>query len=237
MGIFSSSHSEVSSGPLYEYGFQKVQRQTKSVIVNILNEFFSSRNKLYGTIVPEVFAVQNVPKKDKKINNMREFPFEERKFPMIVVSIVRAKERKVFVGSDNFLYQEVFENPDGNLVGVDVFAGMADIGIMMAVLTTSPEERSMFAEMIQLCFTHFYRGQFIYKGDDGSLFSIVPAKDEVDSGSETEIKDESSTTIIYATDVGINSLIEYHFRDFATDGLLFEINNIEVEEGSGLLER
>jgi hypothetical protein len=240
MGLYTKGHPEISSNGLYEFGFYKALRQTKSVLVNMLNNFFSIRNKTYGIVMPEVFAIQNSPG-NKKVNIYRDFPFQERKFPLIVVANASAKERKPYIGSDNLLYVDVQENSEGVKSGTNVYAGMADINVMLGIVTTSPDERMMLAEMILMCFSHYYRGQFIYKGHGNELFSITPAGNEIDFGTEAEITDESDTTTVYAIDLGISVFIEYHFEDPLPDGQFTEVQDIswddDMTDDLGIIER
>lgn len=241
MGLYTKGHSEISPGSLYEFGFYKALRQTKSTIVNMLNNFFSKRNKAYGVVMPEIFAIQNIPKGEKKIHTVRDFPFKERKFPLIIVTNTKAKERKPYIGSDNLLYVDVQENEDGTKSGKDVYAGMADVDVMLGIVTTSPDERMMLAELVFMCFSHYYRGQFIYKGSGNDLFSITPGGNEIDFGTETEITDVSDTTTVYAIDIGISVFIEYHFEDPLPDGIYTELEEISLDDDMdsnlGVIER
>jgi hypothetical protein len=241
MGIYTKAHSEISAGGLYEFGFYKALRQTKSVIVNMLNNFFSERSKAFGIVMPDIFSTQNTPNSEKKVHTVRDFPFEERKFPLIVVSNASAKERKPYIGSDNLLYIDVQENPDGNKNGVNVYAGMADVNVMLGIIATSPDERMMLAELILICFTHYYRGQFIYQGVGNELFSITPGGNEIDFGTETEITDESDTTTVYVVDAGIGAFIEYHFEDPLPDKVATEVQEVslddDMDERLGITER
>ena len=241
MGIHTKGHSEISAGSLYEFGFYKALRQTKSAIVNMLNNFFSKRNKAYGVVMPEIFSIQNTPAEEKKVHAVRDFPFEERKFPLIVVTNAKAKERKPYIGSDNLLYVDVQENENGAKSGKNVYAGMADVDVMLGIITTSPDERMMLAELVLMCFSHYYRGQFIYEGNGNDLFSITPGGNEIDFGTEAEITDESDTTTVYVIDVGISAFIEYHFEDPLPDGIFTEVQEIslddDMDEGLGVIER
>jgi hypothetical protein len=227
MGIWTPSNPDISSGPLYEFGFQKILRQTKSVIVNILVNYFSVQNKAFVTVIPETELMQNSPNTVSKTNITRDFPFKERKFPLVIVGISDAREKKINIGSDNFIDTEILTTPDGIKYGVDVFGGMADIDVLIAIITTSPDERLMISESIFMCFSHFNRTQFIYQNQTGELFSIVPAGGPINFGRETEITDVSKTTLLYAIDVSFTSTVEYHFNDY-TDGKLYEITHIQV---------
>jgi len=238
MGLYATENPDVNSGPIHEFGFHKIERQTKTVINSMLNNFFSKRSKAYDIVIPEISSLQNIPNspENTKVHNRRDFPFEERKFPMIVTTIAGAKERKSYIGADDLLLINTRENPDGTKIGHEVFAGMADIDLMLIIVSTSADERSKLAELIYMCFTHFYRGQFIYQDDIGNMFSITPGVKPVDFGAETEVTDESKTTLIYVKDMGLSTFIEYHFEDVATGDKLFELKNIETEIESGPVE-
>lgn len=234
MGLDTKAHPEINAGALYEFGFHKALRQTKSVIVSMLNSFFSKRNKAFGAVMPEIFSLQNEPGAGtKKIHTLRDFPFQERKFPMILVTITNATEKKPYIGSDNLLYVEVDTNEDGSKMALNTYAGMAMVGVMLGIITTSPEERSQLAELVFMCFSHYYRGQFIYEEKDGSLFSITPASDQISFGTETEITDESDMTTVYVVDVGFSNFLEYHFKDFIADGTYHEVKHVELSDDMG----
>lgn len=228
MGLFTSEHPDVSSGGLYEHSFNKIERATKSAITNILENCFSSQSKVFELILPELKAIQNVPNQTPRIYIRKDFPYMERTFPLVVPLIKDTRERKAYIGSDDLLYIYSETSEDNYKSGIEVYAGMADVDLSLAVVTTTPDERSMIAEFIYLCFTHFFRTQFIYKGIDQSLFSIVPATKEISMGAETEINDESTTTLIYVKEITLSSFIEYHFRDFSV-GRLYELKNINYE--------
>lgn len=235
MGIHTTYSPDVSSGPLLEFGFHKIQRHTKDVINNMLENYFSVRSKAYGIIVPEILSLQNKPG-DRKIEIRRDFVSEERKFPAILTTISRAVEKRVNIGADDLLFIREATTPDGEKVGVDVHAGMADIDLMLVIAATSPDERSMLAEMVFNCFSHYYRGHFIYENEDEDMFAIVPATKPIDFGRESEVTDESKTTIIYLVDIGISATIEYHFSDPITSGRWYEVHELTIDEDSGPAE-
>lgn len=235
MGLFTTQSPDVSSGPLFEFGFHKIQRHTKDVINNMLENYFSVRSKAYGIIVPEILSIQNTPS-ERKTHIRRDFVSEERKFPAIITAISKAVEKKPYIGADDLLFIDVGTTPDNTKVGTEVFAGMADIDLMLIVAATSPDERSMLAEMVFNCFTHYYRGHFIYEDENNGMFAIVPGTKPLDFGRESEVTDESKTTMLYLVDVGLSTTIEYHFADAITDGKFYEVSDVDIEEESGPIE-
>jgi len=228
MSLFTGEHPDVSSGDLYEFSFNKIERATKSVMVNILESFFSTQSKAFEMAIPELTATRNTPNQPPKIHIKKDFPYTERTFPLIVTAIKEVKERKAYIGSDDLFHIDAVTGPDGLKAGVENYVGMADVDLSLIVVTTSPDERSQLAEAIFLCFTHYFRNQFIYMGEDESLFSITPATKQITMGAETEITDESAVTMIYVKDIALSAFIEYHFRDFSV-GKLYELRNINYE--------
>jgi hypothetical protein len=241
MALFSLSHPDVSSGGLLEFGFHKVIRQTKSVIINMLNTFFSNRSKAYGIAIPEVLSIQNsdeiVTSTGKTghtaVYNVRDFPYTERKFPMVLVATSGVREKKPYIGADDLKMIEEIDTSGGR-IGVEVYGGMVDIDLTLIVVSTSPDERSRLVELIAICFSHYYRGQFIYYDEVGNMFSITPATKQLDFGAETEVKDESTTTMVYITDLAMSVFIEYHFID-VSDDQLHELKYIDIDPTSGII--
>lgn len=236
MGIYTTSHPDVMAGSIPEFGFQKVQRNTKTVIISMMEKFFSIRSKAYAVIMPEVSTVQNTPN-DTHIHIYRDFPFQERKFPMIIVGIMKHVEKHSYIGADDLRFINVTETSTGVKTGSEIYGGMADINLGLVVTTTSPDERSLLVELLTMCFTHFFRGQFIYKNEAGELFSIVPGASPLTIGPEAEITDISKTTLVYVNTVSLKASIEYQFSDTITDGKLYEVNHIEIDEDSGVIEQ
>lgn len=227
MGIFSSENPDVTTGPLTEFGFQKIERATKAAYVNMLQNFFSVRSTTFDISMPELASFQNKPN-STLLHIRRDFPFGERVFPLVVPAIKETREKKSYVGSDDMLTVEVGETPDGLKVGTDVFAGMAEIDVSLMIASTSPDERSRIAESIFFCFTHYFRTQFIYAAIDGSLFSITPATKPLSMGSESEITDSSNTSLVFVKAINISTFIEYQFKDYANEKS-YEIVNVNYQ--------
>ena len=90
----------------------------------------------------------------------------------------------------------------------------------MAAEGCSPRWRSEY-------FTHYYRWQYFYTLDDGNTYSIVPATEPLDTGTESEVEDLSKETMIYVNDVSMMNFIEYSFC-FTRSNLAY-LENFDID--------
>lgn len=228
MSIYNTIHPEVSSGAIPVYGFHKVSQQTKTVLVNMIKDFIDYKNQLFKNDIPEIDDIQNASNDEQRLLYVyRDFVSAERKFPSIIVSIQSANEHQPYIGADNYLYTEV--TTDGNLSAYDdTYAGMADIICVFTIVCESSDQRSKLADILFVCFANYYRGQFIYKGDDGSQFIITPGIDPITFGSEQEVNEENPLNPVYITTMTLHSHIEYQFNS-GIDGpdRYTKVNNVK----------
>lgn len=234
MGLDTPFHPEQYPGAINYFGFYKIQRNSKTVLINILKNFFSEKSQLYKIALPEI-SEKLVDTNNPKIFIERNFPFMERKLPLIATAIKQSKEKKAYIGADNLLYPEVIRSSTGDyLSGYNVYAGMGDVDVTFIIAALSPEDRSQIVELINMCFTHYYRWQYFYYDEENNMFNITPNTEELRFGSENEVKDKSNLSFIYVTSVTMKCRIEYTFKDFAFR--FNEIKNYEIDISSGVVE-
>ena len=223
---------ESTSRALIDFSFFKIHRQSKAAIINMLENFFDSNNMEYKLHIPELVEVQNKVE-DTKLFIERDFPYKERKFPIIVVSIDSAKEKKMYMGVDNYVAHKVIE-VKGKKTAIPIYTGAGNVTLKLIIATNSAEDRSKLAEMIGICFTHFYRWQYFYTLGDGNTFSIVPNTGELDFGGESEIEDDSANmTFIYTTNITMQAFIEYTFSGVSGGAEI--LGDVEIDGTSGVL--
>lgn len=215
MGIQTPFHPEIYPGAINNFGFYKIQRNTKTILVNILKNFFSHQSQLYKITMPEIvdkLADTTIP----KLFIERNFPFMERKLPLIATAIKQSKEKKAYIGADNLLYPEVIRSSTGDyLTGFNVYAGMSDLDVTFIIAALSPEDRMELVELINICFTHYYRWQYFYYDEENNMFNIVPNTVELIFGGESEVKDQSNLSWIYITTIAMKCRVEYTFKDLS----------------------
>ena len=216
-------------GALHDFGFFKIQRHTKSAIIGMLENFFDSINNTYKIQIPEIVGVQNSSDVEK-VFVTRDFPYKERKLPMILVAIKSATERKMYIGADNLVGHIYHETSTGDELGIELYHGAADISLALIVIALSPEERMQLTELVTLCFTHYYRWQYFYTLGDGNVFSVVPNTAQLEFGSESEVTDVSPESLLYLTDITMKSFIEYTFKDF---NVLGSLKDYTIDDSSG----
>jgi hypothetical protein len=227
-------HPEQYPGAINSFGFYKIQRNSKTILINILKNFFSEKSQLYKVTMPEIIE-KLVDTTIPKLFVERNFPFMERKLPLIATAIKQAKEKKAYIGADNLLYPEVVRSSTGDyLTGYNVYAGMSDLDVTFIIAALSPEERMQLVEMLNMCFTHYYRWQYFYYDEENNMFNIVPNTVELTFGGESEVKDQSNLSWIYVTTVDMKCRIEYTFKDFAFR--FDEIKHYEIDPDSGVIE-
>jgi len=213
------------------FGFYKIQRHTKSALVGMLENFFDSINTEYSLQMPEIIGTQN-SEELTKIFIKRDFPYTERKLPLIVVAMQSVKERKMYIGADNLIGYDVRETSTGK-TGVEIYQGAADVTTSFIIVCQSPEDRMKYADLLNMCFTHYYRWQYFYTLGDNNMFSIVPNMVGLNIGPENEATDVSPDTLLYITDIAMTSFVEYTFSDTEIYG---ELRDFTIDERSGPIE-
>lgn len=244
MGFNTPFLNENEPSAINDFGWYKVQRHTKTVLVEMLKTFFSRNTKIYAMSMPELTEVQN-SESSTKIYIEKNFPYTERKIPLIAVSQVNFRERKSFIGIDNFSHTDFhFNSSTGALDGgVNFYSGMDNSDTTFIIVGLSSEQRSQLAEFVNICFTHYFRWQYFFYGPDGSMFSIVPSIKQLEFGAESEVSSPSDLEIAYITTVTVSSHIEYKFREFSKYDIPIVVENIEFVQNSetgnpsGIVER
>lgn len=220
---------EVFSGFIEEFGFHKIERQTKIVIKNILSLFFASQTQLFKSTMPEIIEVQN-SREVTKIFIEKDFPFFERKLPLIAITSKNKVEKKPYIGSDDFLYQDTYINTSSGIYyNLNYYANMFDVPVTLIIATLSPEARMQLQELVQVCFSHYFRWQYMYEGEDGSRFHIVPSGGPLSIAGEQEVKDKSNTTLVYITSVSFVSSVEYIFGEPADNADLVYVTGMDLK--------
>jgi len=215
MSVFNTNNSDVTTGLITNYNFYKVIQQTKTAMINIIYEFLDSRNMLFKQDMEEIPSMQSskTQEDNKNLYIYRDFPETDRKFPCIIISTENATEMKPYIGADNFLYTQEYVTSSGTTYD-DVYAGMAMVTNQITILAESGDARNKICELLFMCFGNYFRGQFIYKGDDGSQFIITPAQEALQFGSEQEAKEDSMKQQIYLQTMNIVNHIEYHYVSY-----------------------
>lgn len=228
MGFNTHFQPENIGAPLYNYGFHKIQRHTKSIIVEMLKNYFSTLVSSYKLTIPEITSVYNTSEIDK-LFILPDFPYTERKLPLIVISIKDIKEKKMYMGADNIIGYKVVGTSSGRRT-VEVYGGANTVSVNISIVALSSEDRMKLAELIEICFTHYYRWQYFYSLNDGTFFNIVPNSTTVAFTGETETKEPSKTNMLYITNMSMTSFVEYSFTGLERTGTL---ETIEYDTSSG----
>ena len=233
MGLNTPFIPENIGGGLLDFGFFKVQRQAKSVLVELMTNFFSSMVNTYKITMPDLIQLQNHVDASKLFIN-RDFPYAERKLPMVITSIKGMKEKKMYMGADNLIGYRPHTSSTGTTT-VEVYGGAYDIDFSLIVVAQSPDERSRILELLGVCFTHFYRWQYYYTYGDGNQFSVVPNVNTLSFGAESEVADVDKINQLYISSVSITAFVEYNFTSLDIMGAVSNADTI-IDTGSGPIE-
>jgi hypothetical protein len=162
---------------------------------------------MYSLTIPEILDWQNTEQLDKLFFS-QDFPYMEQKLPILIVSIPDLKEKKMYIGADNVIGYKVLGTSTGQRT-VEVYGGASTATIKITSLTLSVDDRMKLMELLNMCFSHYFRWQYYYTFNDGSLFNIVPNSGTLSFGGETETSNTSKTSMIYASTLTMESFIEY----------------------------
>lgn len=228
MALNTIQNDEIFIDGVEGYGFQKVHNLSKAIIVNILSRFFDKRIQAYRLAMPDLTEYQNSDANPQKfLYIMPEFPYYERRVPGLVVKVDNVKEKKLYIGTDSLIGL--------SHVGSDYVAsyfGAADIPVSITVMAESSDMRSDLLNYINMCFTHYHRWHYIFVGDDGSSFSIVPSQSTLSFGSNFEVK-EGDQKYIYGSVVNFTGYCDYIFTDNLAASTYRLINTFEINPASG----
>jgi len=239
MGDLIQKHPDISPGYIEQFGFYKIERQTKTVVQNILKNYFSRYSNLYKLTAPELELIDNNVD-DINVFIEKEFPFFERKLPLIAIISRNKQERKAYLGADDLIYSQTIKNNEtGELVAVNNHYGnIWKVPLALTIASTSVENRMQLQELVSLCFTHYHRWVYHYKDIEGNCFNIVPNSGNIVITGETQSADASNVTIIHHCTVSMDATVEYTFIDtgdnFDTlyvDGFVFDADTLINEAG------
>lgn len=231
MSLEIIQHAEFTSGPLHNFGFERVQFQTKVILGNMLKNFFDRKVQSIKLTMPSILHYQNTAS-DIKLSIRRDFPFFERQIPFIATTIVSSQMKPSSIGTDDFLYSEIYSDVNGDVYEEDMCAGMRDLTTSLVVAARSAEDRMDLIDLVTMCFNHYFKWVYHYKGVDGSYFNFIPSTKLVVQGGEAEVTDESKTSLIYIADITLTPFVEYIFKDVGIEWQAARLEEIDTSGGA-----
>jgi hypothetical protein len=239
MSLLTPFSPDNSPTAIHNFGWYKIERHTKDALENILKSFYAHTKNKFVVQIPEIAAYQSSPTDEDESNSnltvMRDFPFESRKFPMVLIVLKDINENKMYIGNDNVIGYTSYTTSTGT-TAVEICAGSAKMTATLIILARSSEERMKISESLFMCFTHYYRWQYFFTYGDGNTFSIVPTTEQIRMGTEVNAKDgteEASISLVYMKDVNLFPYVEYTFRGTDIYGMQTEV---AYDEDSGPIE-
>lgn len=215
MSILNQFHPEVFTGYIEEFGFHKIERQSRTVLKNIMEEFFYKYNSIYKTVTPEIVELENSAQ-ERKLYIENNFPFTERKLPLLTILCTAKNEKKSYLGGDNLLYTDYKAiGSTGQLMPIPKYGNFYNIEASIVVVALSPDMRMQLSELLNMCFGHYYRWHYMYKDSEENCFNITPNTSSIRIGNEREVNDKSNTSLLYLTTVSFTCFVEYIFSDIS----------------------
>ncbi len=220
MSLYTRQNPDIAAQPINEFHWSLIQKQTKAVLVDIIRTFFNSKN----IVIPSLFPY--LSQKPSGVYVEKDFPFYERKIPLIVVKISEHSQLPTFIGSDNLLYIDKYIGDDGKLYGDEVFGGIDTLEVTCQIVADSSELRMELVDGLRMAISHLFKSPFLYRDADKSLFSIIPCNSIIRVGGESLLSGEVGLLTIYTTNVYFSVLVEYQFKDYLA--LFTEIQNFSI---------
>ena len=233
MALFTNRNDEITSGDLYGFGSERLVIQTEAVYKNILTHFFSAK-KIFRLGIPELDNFKNSENAERLFIE-RGFQYQERRFPCIIINANGAEEKKLYNGSDNFSIISTWESPDGKLFGQEMYTDARNVSIQLTIVTHTRQTTQRISEMINRALGHYYRWHYHYRGNDESLFSIVPVIGQIKTSKVVSVE-EASNNFLYACTVDITAYAETSFYDNVENSMLYTLSLLtEISDKSGVL--
>jgi hypothetical protein len=238
MALDTSRNEEIFIEGITGYGFHRVHNLSKQILVGIIRRFFNKKSTAYKLALNDLNQYQNVADSTPATPNPadmskvlyieQEFPYFERRIPGIIVSLDNVTELKLYNGTDN---QISISKSDNTIISM--YFGAATIPITLTILAESPDMRMDISNLLYMCFSHYHRWQYVFKGDDDSIFSIIPAQSTITFGTNFEVK-EGDQRYIYGTTVSFTGYCDFNFCDNLTTSTQYWLaNNFEINPLSG----
>lgn len=199
----------------------QVTHNVKVVFQNLLNNFFDSRqtdfSKRDNTLSKFTIKDQFVAKPNDKppIHIVREFPFKNRNYPFIVVSVPTKKERKMYLGWDNITSIKALE---ANGIKVQEITEQQhwDMEVNMLVAAKGVDDRDFLVDAISYGFQGYFRSNYIWEHPDTMSTLILHVSSQpIDTELGQSVTQDQAGGELYPVNTGsitIKMLVEHYYR-------------------------
>lgn len=199
----------------------------KVVFQNILKNYFDNLNTDFAKRDPAIQQFQfkkqfeAKPRSTEPIKIVREFPFENRDFPFVMVSLKDFKEKKLYLGWDNIGHLARHKTANGDVIGEIAEAQHFTAKAVLNIAAANIDERDMLINYLGIGFQNYFRSNYKWIHPDGiTIFFIHVGYKEPDYNVEPNpIKDASGGNIfpVYTGSVGMECFVETYYRLLSSD--------------------
>jgi hypothetical protein len=103
----------------------------------------------------------------------REFPFESRKYPLILIETADTKEEKPYLGWDNIVETNVIDLPNGIRIGQIMETQHYTGKLNVRVAARGIDIRDTLCDFVASTMQNFYRSNYVFSHPDGRSFYVI----------------------------------------------------------------
>jgi hypothetical protein len=199
----------------------QITHNTKVVFQNLLYSLFDGKKTDFtlrdNTLTKFTIRDQFVAKPNDKppIFIIREFPFLNRNYPFIVVSIPTKKERKMYLGWDNIASIQALKH-NGITVSSTTEHQNWDMEVNMNIACKDVDDRDFLVDAVTYGFQGYFRSNYIWDHPDTLSTFIISAGSEAITNelSQTVTADVAGGELypIYAGAVVVKIFVEHYYK-------------------------
>lgn len=154
-------------------------KNTKVIFQNLFFNAFSDRNiemKERGMAIRE-FMVKDYfeakPRDKDPIYIFREYPYETRKYPFMLISVSDTKEIKPYLGWDNISDVNILDVGNGLTIG-QITQTQHYVGkVTLKIAGSSVDVRDTLCDFAEMVMQGFYRSNYLFAHPDGLSYYLL----------------------------------------------------------------
>lgn len=196
-------------------------KNLKVIFQNLLFNAFSDRNNdlkergmaIREFLVKDYFEVK--PREKDPIFIYREYPFETRKYPFMMIQSAETKEEKNYLGWDNISDTNILDTGKGFTVGQITEAQHYTGKVTVNIAGASVDVRDTLCDFTEMVFQGYFRSNYVYAHPDGFSFYLIhigaqPVEKTLDTAAVTDTNGKEQFPV-YTGKVVSHFKLEHYF--------------------------
>lgn len=209
---FDKSGKDLNTGAIPNFGFYRIAYNIRQVFSNVLTNYFGSLNNIQSSIVPIIKDYPSIIRNPEGflLNIYKEWPYQNRKLPFLLVYIINQTEFRLQVSSEQMSF-DMTHLVGPTTTGLVTFGSGLDIDVGVTIGAEDHETRQNLTDAVFMCFAHFYKGGFYYDDDNRrARFGITNRNDPIRLLGESEDRIDPDT-FLFSNSVSIPIFVEWQF--------------------------